>query len=62
MGAAMYTEDIPQFHQDHPRMDNTNPYFQSMEKIMKIFFELPYEEKLKIIKYKKNLFETQKLC
>ena len=62
MGSALYAEDVPQFHQDHPRMHNSNPFFEKMEKIMRIFYSLPYEEKLKIIEFKKNIFKEQKLC
>lgn len=56
-GSAAYAENprIDVYHLHHPMADAGNPELQNMEMLQRVFWQMPYEEKNKVVELKRRL-------
>ena len=58
-GGAVYADAPPieVYHMNHPIMEKSNPYHTKMRSILESFYAYQYEDKIKIIDFKKKLLK-----
>lgn len=59
LGNALYCDEIYQYHQYHAPSYNSNPLLNYMNNIRNIYYTLTYEQKIKLINLKKQIFQEK---